>query len=77
MEPRLAMTLIGVGNDGSEYSVLAYTKMVPEGAAWVEEAGPPSILHTSEGDEVHRRSEEPPVFWVTRTGVEITCCRQC
>ena len=47
-------------------------RMLPRAREWVEEALI-SIMRTQEGEEVHCESENPLVFWMPRTGVNIRC----
>ncbi len=72
MEPRLAMTVTATGDDGREYSVHGYKRMLPRGREWVEEALI-SIMRTDHGDEVDCESENPLVFWLPSTGVRLRC----
>jgi hypothetical protein len=72
MEPRLAMTVTGSGDDGREYTIHGYKRMLRRDGEWVEEALI-SIMRTEEGEEVHCESESPLVFWNPRTGIKIRC----
>jgi hypothetical protein len=72
MEPRLAMTVTGTGDDGREYTIHGYKRMQRRGNEWVEEALI-SIMRTDGGEEVHCESENPLVFWNPRTRVKIRC----
>lgn len=74
MEPRLAITLTGKGDDGPEYTIHGYKRMLQRGGEWIEEALI-SIMRTDEGEEVHCESENPLVFWMPRTGVKIQCAQ--
>jgi hypothetical protein len=69
MEPRLAMTVTGTGDDGRGYTIHGYKRMLPHG---VEEALI-SITLTDKGEVVHCESENPLVFWNPKTGVKIRC----
>jgi hypothetical protein len=72
MEPRLAKTVTGTGDDGKTYTIHGFKRMLHRDGEWIEEALI-SILRTDEGDEVHCESENPLVFWNPRTGVRIHC----
>jgi hypothetical protein len=72
MEPKLAMTVTGVGDDGSEYTIHGYKQMRHQNGRWIEEALI-SIMETSDGELVHCESENPLVFWVHSTGMKIRC----
>ena len=72
MEPRLAMTVIGIGDDGKMYTIHGYKRMIQREGRWVEEALI-SIAVTDEGQVVHCESEDPLVFWTPGTGVRIRC----
>jgi hypothetical protein len=72
MEPKLAMTVTGVGDDGREYTIQGFKKMRQQDGRWIEEALI-SITLTSDGELVHCESEKPLVFWVASTGMKIRC----
>jgi hypothetical protein len=72
MELRLAMTVTGTGDDGKEYTIHGYKRMLPRGREWIEEKLC-SIMRTDEGEEVHCESEKPLVFWNPKNGVKIHC----
>jgi hypothetical protein len=72
MQPRLVMTVTGIGDDGREYTIHGYKRMLQRGREWVEEPLI-SILRTDDGEEVHCQSENPLVFWNPRTMVKIRC----
>jgi hypothetical protein len=68
------MTATGTGDDGREYTIHGYKRMLRRGREWVEEALI-SIMRTDDGEEVHCESENPLIFWMPSTGVKI-CCPQ-
>lgn len=72
MEPRLAMTVFGIGDDGNRYTIHGYKQMRRQGSEWVEEELV-SIVRTAEGEELHCESEVPLVFWNPMTGIKIRC----
>jgi hypothetical protein len=72
MEPRLAMTVTGKGDDGREYTLHGYKQMIRRGKEWAEEKLI-SIVRTAEGEVAHCRTEEPLAFWIPSTGVTIRC----
>jgi hypothetical protein len=72
MEPRLAMTVTGIDDDGKKYTIRGYKRMIQREGHWVEEPLI-SIAVTDEGQEVHCESEDPLVFWIPGTGVKIRC----
>lgn len=72
MEPRLALTATGVGDDGRDYTIHGYKTSRLVDGRWVEEALC-SFMQTSDGEEVHCESEKPLVFWVASTGMKIRC----
>ena len=72
MEPRLAMTVSGIGDDGNQYAIHGYKQMRRQGDEWVEERLV-SIIQTAEGEELHCESEAPLVFWNPKTGMKIRC----
>ena len=72
MEPRLAWTVTGVGDDGNEYTIHGYRQMKQLAGKWMEEKLV-SIILTEDGDELYCESEKPLVFWDPRTGMKIRC----
>jgi hypothetical protein len=72
MNPRLVMTVTGRGDDGKEYTIHGYKKMLQRNGQWVEESLI-SYMQTDEGEEVHCESENPLVFWNPKTRLKIRC----
>ncbi len=72
MEPRLAMTVTGIGDDGNTYTIQGYKRMRRQGNEWVEEALV-SLIQTDDGEELHCGSEDPLVFWNPKTRMKIRC----
>ncbi len=75
MEPKLAITVTGTGDNGREYTIHGYKQMRHQGGKWIEEALI-SITQTSDGELVHCESEDPLVFWVDSTGMKIRCNKE-
>jgi len=72
MQPQLAMTVTGIGDDGKMYTIHGYKRMIQREGHWVEEALI-SIAVTDEGQEVYCESENPLVFWIPGTDIKISC----
>ena len=70
MEPRLAMTVTGIGDDGNAYTIHGYKQMRRQGDRWIEERLV-SLIQTDAGEELHCESEIPLVFWNPKTGMKI------
>ncbi len=66
---RLAATAHGIGDDGKEYTIHGYKKMLPHG---VEESLC-SHMETSDGEQVYCENEVPLVFWIAKTRLKIRC----
>jgi hypothetical protein len=72
MDPRPAKTITGIGDDGKQYTIHGYKSTRRQNGQLVE-ASLIDIMQTNEGEEVRCKSENPLVFWIPSTGVEIRC----
>jgi hypothetical protein len=70
--PPPAKTITGIGSDGKQYTVHGYKSTRRQNGQLLE-SKLIGITKTDEGEEVHCKSENPLVFWIPSTGVEIRC----
>ena len=72
MDPHPAKTVTGIGDDGKQYTIHGYKSTRHQNDQLVE-APLIDIMVTDEGEQVHCKSENPLVFWIPTTRVEIRC----
>jgi hypothetical protein len=72
MDPRLVKTVTGIGDDGKQYTIHGYKSTRRQNGQLIE-SSLIDFMQTDEGEEVHCKSENPLVFWIPSTSVEIRC----